>query len=1281
MKRGAGFLALFAFLLTGIRFARGPAAIRETSEVSAAEAARPEPKMPAHQTTACPAFELPSAITATPENAQKKEYGDGEIAELIDRFVYGTDDSNHLQAGGLPEGIRLMIVTIPDPRHTHLSLQFDRTLEAIQQAAQDEKYTYDSSWLPWKSTSTESGNLAERKAESQESARLEACPGLLLFRKSMSGVGDKTCKEVAPGIPLTGNALFRCGMLIFVIAEKPTDGLNRTQWDNALRWIDKYANKTRPDKVLRVLGPNFSGSMPSFVRALEPIGMYTGTFSSTLLYSGRIRGCASWRWLQRELNPPLAPATPPPTTIRLPVRISDFEENDALQSDRFYRYLEDRGHRLSEVAVLSEDETTYGGLPDAAARLRDPTSNSSADTAARSAERQLTDQEGSCSPDYSPTDRPVHLYYPRDISALRSAYQEQSIFSGSKGDNTTPHTVLRDEPPAAERNDTDTVQLFSGTNIALTQEAQMYGIVNTLKTHGIRYIILRSTNSLDYLFLTRFLHRAYPEAYIVTMGTDLLFGREVDSTEFRGVVALSSFPLLPRGQDWTQQVQNTAQHAHRVFGGYTMEGGYLATRYLITDPDATSEETHSTAPFQHAAKSDIPDYAFPFWDRQEGLTSQPATWLAVIGRDGYWPLATLNEQLGNTKRFSNLAQVVKSQSQSSLDSPNKPRQLSLSSSWRFFCVLALLVFGMHYFACRYGYSRPDLGMFVQFTRFESCRGPALIAASWAVICSLLMILFLTSARIADWLDSMDKVWVLIMGVATAAACALALVELKWWSKPLEQAPGQSSRRKNRKAGKAESATPSGLRLYSVLAASMLAAIVLFAAAGWLIFEFGRPSESAVTTAYRSVHLTSGVSPVVALIALLAGFYWWFWQSLAGLALLGDGRPVLPRSVQERLSKVGNQLADGIERAAMPFPPFEKQTFLLYLLPLFLVLLVAVVLQGAWMQVFDMVLHTMENAAFNRTFHVLVAIALYLILLEAMQFYSTWLVLKRLLQALDRYPLRRTFAALQGLSMRSLWRFSGTSSRARYKIFSRQMESLLHLRNEMDSVEWPKCGTTALHESVRTTWQAGRHFIGGRLDDDKDFAMVNDVSARAIRLTFRDCTEMILEDLLVPEWEDERSSLAVHETPAEGAPAHEGIKLSDKPPVQAAEEFVCLTYVGYLQNLLGRMRTMVLSMVGIFAAIALSVGFYPFTPRPTISIALLLLLLMIGVVVGSVFAGLDRDSTLSHITNTEPGALGSHFWLRMLSFIGVPALGLIVAQFPEITDFVFSWITPTMSSMK
>jgi hypothetical protein len=109
--------------------------------------------------------------------------------------------------------------------------------------------------------------------------------------------------------------------------------------------------------------------------------------------------------------------------------------------------------------------------------------------------------------------------------------------------------------------------------------------------------------------------------------------------------------------------------------------------------------------------------------------------------------------------------------------------------------------------------------------------------------------------------------------------------------------------------------------------------------------------------------------------------------------------------------------------------------------------------------------------------------------------------------------------------------------------------------------------------------------------------------------------------------------------------------------------------------------MVLSIIGIFAAIALSVACYPYSPRPLLALSLMTLLLVIGAVVATVYAGLDRDNTLSHITNTEPGHLGLNFWVRIISFVGVPALGLIVAQFPEVTDFVASWIQPGMNAVK
>jgi hypothetical protein len=109
--------------------------------------------------------------------------------------------------------------------------------------------------------------------------------------------------------------------------------------------------------------------------------------------------------------------------------------------------------------------------------------------------------------------------------------------------------------------------------------------------------------------------------------------------------------------------------------------------------------------------------------------------------------------------------------------------------------------------------------------------------------------------------------------------------------------------------------------------------------------------------------------------------------------------------------------------------------------------------------------------------------------------------------------------------------------------------------------------------------------------------------------------------------------------------------------------------------------MVLSILGVFAGLAFSLGFYPYTPRPTIAIALFILLLVLASVVAVVYAGLSRDATLSYITNTEPGEIGLDFWLRFASFIGVPFVGLLVAEFPAITEFVTSWIEPGLNAAK
>ena len=75
--------------------------------------------------------------------------------------------------------------------------------------------------------------------------------------------------------------------------------------------------------------------------------------------------------------------------------------------------------------------------------------------------------------------------------------------------------------------------------------------MSVLKAHDSQYLVLRSSNTLDALFLSNFFRREYPQGRVVIMGSDLLFQRERGSAGISGVMMLSTYPLVPWGHDWT----------------------------------------------------------------------------------------------------------------------------------------------------------------------------------------------------------------------------------------------------------------------------------------------------------------------------------------------------------------------------------------------------------------------------------------------------------------------------------------------------------------------------------------------------------------------------------------------------------------------------------------------------------------------------------------------------------------------------------------------------------
>jgi hypothetical protein len=163
--------------------------------------------------------------------------------------------------------VRYIIATLPDPVHTHFQMLFDRLTEALQQGAQDQGYNYDGSWLPWNDEARTYGSLSEQQTAEWQQRQ----PGVLVFRKAIPPSSEwTTCvlKDTGLCIP----APYSQGLIVFVVGENPTGGIDLEQFQNAVAWVRSVSPQTIRDDI-RILGPSFSGSFSSLAQALFTNGL------------------------------------------------------------------------------------------------------------------------------------------------------------------------------------------------------------------------------------------------------------------------------------------------------------------------------------------------------------------------------------------------------------------------------------------------------------------------------------------------------------------------------------------------------------------------------------------------------------------------------------------------------------------------------------------------------------------------------------------------------------------------------------------------------------------------------------------------------------------------------------------------------------------------------------------------------------------------------------------------------------------------------------------------
>lgn len=1253
------------------------------------------------------------------------------------------------------DDVHFAVAILPDPLHTRLALVFDRSIEAIQEAAERKGYSFDRAVFPWDRTPPPQPDDIEKRREAAEVQKAaEEFPGLLIFR--------------GPNRDARGNAIeYPAPLFVFVVGETPTSGVRKKQFQNALEIMGKIreGNHSEPSgedpwanpRPLLILGPSSSGSLRSLKRELK---LFEAKESrrETFVYSGSVTDAAS----MFDFTNPLDPA----------IHFASFQDNDDFIRDRFVQFACHDGYSPSQIATLSEGDTAYGsGVQNADSPLANVTSAANAKNAAAAKSRQKstpaaapTSADGECS---APEEQMVHLRFPREISYFRAAYQDKTVSQPASGaDIPVPQSAAVALNPEEIGTDDDAALPYAGAQTPATQEAVMLGIISELNKHHTKFTILYASDPLDQYFLARYLRTKYPRGRVVVTTPDLLLTSQEDSS-LRGVISINTYPIVAGLSDtfcsFSDPRESGHRHDDRLFVSSSSIGTFNAMLGLLSQSEiadanlrvdarqkstvakyATDKNSPDASAEHQPARASVPvapyaEYGTPqlrtIRHTDAACVGRPLVWLTILGQDGFWPIAGLSNEdfqaadrnvpilsFRSMRGGSTEPDVVSVPGQTyALIVPQNETPLRLPPAWKIAYYSVLFVLLIHLYLSLNGSVLADSEPRAQFGRIGDWRDVTVIAlGALALATGFVTIVFSGGPVVAKSLAGNLLFWfpffVFVLfsfydlgwlrkhkAVAwTFAGVIAVMLGFEWlaWTNAKDFAGCWAARATN--------STPFACKLVSPL--------------------------SAVHTAYwstRLFHFASGVSPVLPILFLAGAGYWWMWQSLRGVTLVDGRRPRLPNHDDPagRWYRINDREAAELRNTAHPF--YFKWSVLLIVVAVGIIL--ANILELAHP------VQTIEGYAYDVTYTVLLGFMVATLIGCLLKLIFTWLKCSQILSGLDRLPLRDAFGRMKHLSWNSFWSPGGSTLRATYKVLRRGVECLERLNDALQTqdpnapmqpavranvqqaisktmrvlgfvsaryvkVVDPK-GNAAAQGALKNTALArlarffgdhanaaassssplgaiarSRKNICGRIADGLEKRVRESANIQAVMDAFQvlqmrmaSTAAVIVDEMLDAWWKCDKATVVSED---------ERIDKTKLPLTRAlAEEFAALVYVNFLITVLLRMRTLVMTAIGMYVFIVLSMNVYPFEPHAALQTLAVVLLVVMGAAVGFVYAEMHRDPILSRLTSTTSGELGWDFWLKLASAGAIPVFSLLAVQFPAINRFLFSWLEPALQAVK
>jgi hypothetical protein len=442
--------------------------------------------------------------------------------------------------------ITTVIVTLPDPVNSHLALDFDRRIDALQAAALDAQYVLDQFWLPWIASENVSPEDSDKTGKDRVLRRLrQNQPGLQIFRSRQSP---------------EPKALF-----VFLVGETPTQGVNLAQFHNAIDYVREVQTAARQSTTseIKILGPGYSGSIPILAENLEH------QIDGNACCFEVISSSATDHDLLCALHGSVYGAG----------TIHSVLHNDDASLERFLTYA-DRVLKVhpEEIAVVSESQTAFGSgeftLKSATPEHFTPCTH------------KLDDEANSLRA------RALRLSFPREIYRLRSAYPDQArISAGSARSNAQPSSGLTLNLKTYAGREDD-LPSFSREQLPMSQEALLLNIAETIHRRKIKMVGVAASDIFDTLFVMRFLAEFSPDVRLFLLDSDLLLIRAADNLSLQGTLAITDYPLSSSIQSWQSQA-----NAIRNFPSRSAEvtyNGFLALigksdrmlDYSLSEPDA-----------------------------------------------------------------------------------------------------------------------------------------------------------------------------------------------------------------------------------------------------------------------------------------------------------------------------------------------------------------------------------------------------------------------------------------------------------------------------------------------------------------------------------------------------------------------------------------------------------------------------------------------------------------------------------------------------------------------